>query len=115
MQEFHQDTLSSLVLPYSLPQQDLLRDFATRYIWWKTADDALRYPERILAQVMNLGTYEDLGRLLATFTDEVLRDVLERAEPGWFNERSWAFWHVRMGSTPMNGTPPPLPRRTFPE
>ena len=98
-----------------MTQQDLLRDFATRYIWWKTAEDALQYPERILAPVMNLGIYEDLGRLLTTFTSEELRHVLAQAEPGWFNERSWAFWQYRLGMTTGNAPLPPLPVRTFPD
>ncbi len=100
---------------YTATQQLLLRDFAARYIWWKTVDEAVEYPERILAQVMNMGTYADLGHLLTAWTSEELRQVLAQAEPGWFNERSWAFWHLRLALTPINGTPPPLPQRTFPE
>ncbi|MBF6592516.1 MAG: hypothetical protein IVW57_18550 [Ktedonobacterales bacterium] len=102
-------------MSWSPSQYDLLRNFATRYIWWKTAAEALRYPERILAQVMNRGVYDDLGRLLTVFTGQDLRRVLAQAEPGWFNERSWTFWHLRLGVTPINGAPPPLPQRTFSE
>jgi hypothetical protein len=40
-----------------------LRPFATRYVWWKTAEEALQYPERLVAQVMNIGSFEDLQRL----------------------------------------------------
>ena len=115
MQEFSMDATSALLLSYNLIQRDILSVFAARYIWWKTVHDALGYPERILAQVMNLGTYEDLGRLLTAFTDEELRHILAQAEPGWFHERSWAFWHVRLEVIPINGTPPPLPQRTFPD
>lgn len=77
MQSFSQDATSTSVMPYTVLQHDLLRDFATRYIWWKTADEALLYPQRVLAQVMNLGTYEDLGRLLTAFTVGELRHILE--------------------------------------
>jgi hypothetical protein len=113
MQGFQQEIPSPLA-PYSVPQQDLLRSFAAHYIWWKTADEALRYPARILAQVMNLGTYEDLGLLLKAFTVAELRAVLAQAEPGWFNERSWAFWQYRLGMTALDAPLPPLPARLFP-
>ena len=115
MQEFPQKAIPATLMSYSSTQQDLLRDFATRYIWWKTAQEAILYPERILAQVMNLGTYEDLGRLLTAFTFAELRHVLLLAEPGWFNDRSWVFWHYRLGLTEMDAPPPALPIRAFPE
>jgi len=115
MQESSQDALSTPARLYNSMQNDLLRDFAARYIWWKTPQEALLYPERILAQVMNLGTYGDLGRLLTAFTVDVLRHIVVVAEPGWFTERSWAFWHVRFGLIANGALPPPLPTRTFPE
>jgi len=33
---------------------------ARRLIWWKPPAEALRQPERLLAQVMKLGTWEDI-------------------------------------------------------
>ena len=33
----------------SAEQTQLLKQLAARYIWWKTPDEALRYPGRILA------------------------------------------------------------------
>ncbi len=115
MSDLPQNTPTLPVTPYTVLQYHLLRDFAARYIWWKTADEARHYPERIMAQVMNLGTIEDLRRLFTSFTTQELRHVLKRAEPGWFNERSWAFWHLYLKLTPVNGTPPPMPLRTFGE
>ena len=114
-EEFPQETTPHPLARYNVTQRHILRDFAARYIWWKTVDEAMQYPERVLAQVMNLGTYTDLGRLLTSWTPEELCHVLTQAEPGWFNERSWAFWHLRLAITPVNGTPPPLPQRTFPD
>ena len=37
-----------------------LRALAPRYVWWKTPDEAMEYPHRVAAQVMNLGTFDDL-------------------------------------------------------
>jgi hypothetical protein len=111
MPELPQNTMPLKL--YSPMQYDLLHEFAARYIWWKTTEEAIHYPDRILAQVMNIGTYEDLGRLIATFPVSELRSILMQAEPGWFTERSWAFWHVRFGLTVNGVLPPPLPSRTF--
>ncbi|MEI9902712.1 MAG: hypothetical protein WDN06_01060 [Asticcacaulis sp.] len=49
---------------------------ARKYIWWKTPEEALVYPKRIMAQVMNMGDYDDVQALAKHFGDPVLRDVL---------------------------------------
>jgi len=98
---------------YSAEQQQDLHSFATRYIWWQRESEALHYPERVLAQVMNLGTIEDISRLLTSFTSEQLMGVIEHAEPGWFTERSWAFWHYRLDMATLSSGLPPLPIRSF--
>jgi hypothetical protein len=36
-----------------------LRPLAKKYIWWETPDEALESPRRVIAQVMNIGTFED--------------------------------------------------------
>jgi hypothetical protein len=113
MQEFPEAVHLSQMRGFTSPQIDLLRAFAVRYIWWKTPDEALFFPERIVAQVMTLGTYEDLGRLEQAFSANDLWSVIRHAEPGWFNERAWAFWHVHLGLIPLGSNPPPLPVRTF--
>ena len=33
-------------------------------VWWKTPDEALRQPDRVVAQVMNIGDYEDVLELV---------------------------------------------------
>jgi hypothetical protein len=94
-------------------QRELLTCWATRYIWWKSLEEALRSPARILTQVMNLGDYEDVQRMVEAFGDAALREVLRHAEAGQLNERSWAYWHYRLGLA-MPGHVPPLPTRRFP-
>ncbi|MDR2845181.1 MAG: hypothetical protein LBV28_03705 [Puniceicoccales bacterium] len=44
--EFANDTLRAL------------RPFC-HYIWWKTPEEALAFPVLLVAQVMNIGTFED--------------------------------------------------------
>jgi hypothetical protein len=87
-----------------------LRPFAARYLWWKTAEEALRYPERVVAQVMNIGSFEDLQRLDQIVGEEGLRLVLSHAEAGQFTPRSWHYWHYRLGLS-RPGEVPSLPIR----
>lgn len=94
-------------------QTALLTRWAARYIWWKSVPDAMRYPDRIIAQVMNIGAYEDVQTLVERFGAEALRDVVRHAEAGQFNARSWAYWHYRLGliSPDAQARVPPLPAR----
>lgn len=94
-------------------RSQFLRDMAACYIWWKTPDHALAHPQRILAQVMNLGLWEDICTLARIFTANELRAVLCSAEAGQFNGRSWAFWHCKLTDcAPQNI--PSLPERHLP-
>jgi hypothetical protein len=71
-----------------------------------------RRPERVLAQVMDLGDFDDVQALSRAVGEDRLREVLIRAEAGWFRPRSWAYWHHRLGLTEA-GSVPPLPVRRF--
>ncbi len=85
---------------------------AERYIWWMSAEEALRYPVKIVAQVMNLGVFRDVVSLKEELGDDVLRDVLRHAEAGQFDEHSWHYWHYRLGIAEL-GEIPALPERVF--
>lgn len=84
-----------------------LEDVAQRLCWWKGPEEALRDTKRFLAQVMTLGTIEDLRVVRQRFTDDDFRTVLAHAPPGVFDARSWAYWHHFLGL----GEAPGLPRR----
>jgi len=90
----------------------LLKRLARKYIWWKTADEAVQNPERVLTQVMNLGDYADVEELADKVGDPVLRQALVNAEAGQFNERGWAYWHYRLGLAELDEVPP-MPVRNF--
>ena len=92
--------------------QDALKRLAGKYIWWKTPDEAVAMPARVVAQVMNIGDYDDVQALAHQVGDQYLRDVLVHAEIGLFNERSWVYWHYRLGLA-APGRVPPLPTRTL--
>lgn len=85
---------------------DIIKPFAAKYIWWKSPKDAVLFAPRVIAQVMNIGDYADVQSLAEQVGDDVLREVLTHAEIGWFNERSWAYWHYRLGLASLDRVPP---------
>jgi hypothetical protein len=60
---------------------------------------------------MNLGDYEDVHALATQVGDDYLREVIARAEIGQFSERSWTYWHYRLGLAKPGGVPPMPSRR----
>lgn len=91
---------------------DTLKALADKYVWWKSPDEAVTMPDRVIAQVMNIGDYDDVQALAKHVGDDALRHVLAHAQAGQFNERSWAYWHYRLGLCEV-GSVPPLPVRRF--
>jgi hypothetical protein len=91
--------------------RDALLPFAARYIWWKSPKDAVAIPDRVIAQVMNIGDFDDVASLLAIVGEDRFRYVLTHAEIGQFNARSWSYWHYRLGITQTDASPPAMPQR----
>lgn len=89
---------------------DLLQKLARKYVWWKTPEEAAVKPDRIVAQVMNIGDYDDVQSLVHQAGVPYLRQVLAHAEAGQFDPRSWTYWHYRLGLSDP-GEVPPLPER----
>jgi len=94
-----------------MPPTPLLAEFASRYIWWRDAEPPSE--DRFVAQVMNLGTYDDVRRLEAAYTLQQLRAVMLRAQPGWIAARSWPFWRARLALAGDEPIPELPPRRSF--
>jgi len=92
--------------------QAFLKRLAARYVWWKTPDEALRYPNRVIAQVMKIGDFDDVQELMQVVGEDRLRHVIVQAEAGQFDERSWTYWHYRLGLAAIEQVPP-LPVRKF--
>ena len=87
----------------------LLRALARRYVWWLSPDQALARPDFVATQVMEMGDYEDVLKLEATLGREALVRALREAEAGRLSERSWIYWHHRLGVAGRRI--PPLPQR----
>ncbi len=96
----------------NIEQREVLSGL-TRYIWWKDPSHSLLNPERLIAQVMDLGSLDDVRSLESVFSGEILRNVLQNAEPGWFRPKSWSFWHYRLKIIELNKDPPELPFRRY--
>lgn len=92
--------------------QAALKLLAGKYIWWKTPEQAVAMPERVIARVMNMGDYADVQALAHQVGDDVLRDVLTHAQAGQFGECSWAYWNYRLGLASVDHVPP-MPVRRF--
>jgi len=90
-----------------------LSEFAAKYIWWKTPMEALRFPRRVIAQVMEMGTFSDVQRLAETVGDPLLIEVIRNAEAGWFSPPSWHYWHYRLHLSDV-GKVPHLPVKVIP-
>jgi hypothetical protein len=46
-------------------RQESLKPLARKYIWWETPEEAVAMPQRVLAQVMNIGDYADVQALVS--------------------------------------------------
>jgi hypothetical protein len=92
--------------------RDALKRLASKYIWWKSPDEAVDMPNRVIAQVMNKGDYADVQQLAHQVGDNVLREVNAQAQAGQFDVRSWAYWHYRLGLASVDQVLP-LPVRRF--
>jgi hypothetical protein len=92
--------------------RELIRRLATKYVWWQSAEEAAESPARVVAQVMNIGDYDDVQALVAAVGDAYLREILRHAEAGFFDARSWAYWHYRLNLAGPGAVPPLPARRT---
>jgi transcriptional regulator with XRE-family HTH domain len=89
----------------------LMKRMAQRYIWWQPPGVSIRDPRRVIAQVMDVGTLEDIQALAGAVGRNALTGILKQAQPGWFRPRSWAFWHTALGLATDDGRIPPIPSR----
>lgn len=87
-------------------------ELARRYIWWKEPGQAITWPLRVVRQVMNIGTFEDMQAVANALGDKLLSSIVETAEAGEFNARSWHYWHYRLGLSELDHVPP-MPQRKF--
>jgi len=88
----------------------VLDELARRYVWWQSPAQARSNQTRLLCQLMQLGTYDDVKTARAILGDDAFRAALADAPPGVLDPRSWNFWHLVLFGRP----PPPPPARPLP-
>ena len=93
--------------------QGPIAEFARKYLWWKPVGGQPHSEDRIIAQTMNLGTYDDILLLEQTIGKSRLVEIMLHAEPGWINDRSWEFWRGRLSYATGAAIPDKAPRRSF--
>ena len=95
-----------------LPSNEIIlfKTLAAKYLWWMLPDEALKRPERIAVQIMNLGDFADVTAVLDAVGEDQAREFLLRAEAGQFSPRSWHYWYYRLGLAEPGGVPP-MPTR----
>jgi len=86
-----------------------LDELARRYMWWMAPSEALAHRDRLLCQLMQLATVEDVEVARRWFGDSAFREALRAAPPGVFDMRSWTFWHRFW----FDASPPELPIRSL--
>jgi hypothetical protein len=64
-----------------------------------------------MAYAMTYATHADMEVLRRHVSDADLLEALQKAPPGVFDPRSWAYWHSKLGQWPA----PPLPQRYLPD
>jgi hypothetical protein len=93
--------------------QGTIAEFGRKYLWWKPVGGQPHSEDRIIAQTMNLGTYDDILLLEQTVAKSRLVEIMLHAEPGWISDRSWEFWRGRLSFATGAAIPDKAPRRSF--
>jgi hypothetical protein len=93
--------------------RETIAEFGRKYLWWEPVGDRAHSEDRIIAQTMNLGTYNDILLLERTVGQPRLVEIMLHAEPGWINDRSWEFWRGRLSFATGAAIPDKAPQRAF--
>ena len=92
---------------------DVIAEFSRKYLWWKPVGEEPFSEDRVIAQTMDLGTYDDILLLEQAVGKARLVEVMLHAEPGWISDRSWEFWRGRLSFATGAPIPHQAPRRAF--
>lgn len=94
------------------PKDRELLEYFAHYIWWEKKDEIIaNNPLRIVASAMKDANSVESFKKVCEFSDEVLKETLEKSQAGWIDAKSWHFWHIRLYG--VDSAIPPLPKRGF--
>jgi len=91
----------------ALPLTEDLMQVAERVIWFDTPEIALADPIMFLNYAMRYAMPTDMNIIRHYVSDDDLREALVKSHPGIIDDRSWAYWHLKLDMYP----PPKLPER----
>jgi hypothetical protein len=94
-----------------LPHSPELLALAERTVWYKPPDEAIADQDNLVAHVLTYGDQEDVKMLRRYLDLNDIREALDRAPPGVFDNRSWSYWNAMVGRFPA----PPMPQRVIPD
>jgi hypothetical protein len=89
-----------------------IAEFGRKHLWWQPVGGKPHSEDRIIAQTMNFGTYDDILLLQAVGKSRLV-EIMLRAQPGWISDRSWEFWRGRLSFAAGATIPDKAPRRSF--
>src|ERR1700761_7391227 len=101
------NTMDELNLP-----AEFASELEKKFFWWDSVGTQPRSNARIVAQAMSFANFEDIRRLETRLGPQRLAAVMQGAEPGWIDDRSWELWRGRLkvAGYVLPETPP---RRSF--
>ena len=70
-----------MAIEHASDAASLIAELRRKYIWWEPIGDAPHSDERVIAQAMNLGTFDDIRRMERTLGSDRLADVMLQAAP----------------------------------
>jgi len=97
---------------YDIPRE-LASELERKFFWWEPVGTQPRSDARIVAQAMDLASFDDVRWLEGTIGPFRLADAMLAAEPGWISDRSWEFWRGRLAFATGRTIPESPPRRMF--
>ncbi len=64
-----------------------------KYIWFDREETIRDNPYKIIAYAMCYADVDDFP-VIFSLGNDILIDVLNKAQAGWFDKKSWNFWHI---------------------
>jgi hypothetical protein len=100
--------VEGLTVKHAIENKRLL-ELAAKYVWWTSPDITVSENiDKLVANVMELGTWDDAVALLDTIGADPFLEILDAPPIGVISDKSLAFWHHRLG---REGTVPKSRRR----
>lgn len=67
--------------------------YLSKYIWFDKSYTVKNNPKKVIAYAMRYADLDDFW-IIFSLGDDTLKDVLKTANPGWFDEKNWIYWHT---------------------